>query len=64
MSKWISYLIMCLLFFAINLFVTYSKEDYWNVIGSLSIAALFLVFLLALDGITLYINKKKSSSKN
>lgn len=64
MRKWISYLIMCLLFFAINLFVTYSKEDYWNFIGCLSVTALFLAFLLALDGITIYMQKKRSNNQN
>ena len=63
MRKWISYLIMCILFFSINLFVTYSKEGSWDFIGSFSVAALFLVFLLALDGITFIINKRKTQKE-
>jgi hypothetical protein len=63
MRKWISYLIMCILFFSINLFVTYSKEGNWDFFGSITVAALFLVFLLALDGITFIINKRKTQKE-
>ena len=59
MRKWMSYAIMCLLFFSINLILSYTKEDDLNLIGSLSITALFIVFLVGLDGLAIYINRKK-----
>lgn len=59
MRKWISYVAMTILFFAINLFLTYFKEDYWEIKGSFAVAALFLVILLVLDGVSLYFRKRK-----
>jgi membrane protein YdbS with pleckstrin-like domain len=59
MRKWISYVAMTLLFFAINLLLTYFKEDYWDFKGSLAVGVLFLVILLVLDGIALYFRKRK-----
>ena len=59
MRKWMSYAIMCLLFFSINLILSYTKEDDLNLIESLSITALFIVFLVGLDGLAIYINRKK-----
>lgn len=59
MRKWVSYAGMSILFFAINLFLTYSKESYWDFKGSLAVAALFLVILLVLDGVALYFRKRK-----
>ena len=65
MRKWMSYAIMCLLFFSINLFLGYTKDDDLSFIGSLSITALFFVFLIGLDGLAIYINrKKKEQSKS
>lgn len=59
MRKWISYAGMSILFFAINLFLTYFREDLWDFKGSLAVAALFLVILLVLDGITAFLKKRR-----
>jgi len=59
MRKWFSYLGMTLLFFAINLFLTYFNADYWDFKKSFFAGGLFLVILLVLDVTSLYFKKRK-----
>jgi|GEM_PF-3897938 len=63
MRKWISYVSMGLLFFLINLFLTYFQESYWAWKDSVGVAALFIVILLILDGVALYFRKKKETDQ-
>lgn len=58
MRKGISYVGMTLLFFAINLFLTYFKEDFWDFKKSFAIAGLFLAILLLLDGASAFFRKR------
>ncbi|SHH51708.1 hypothetical protein [Virgibacillus chiguensis] len=64
MKKCLSYLAMCLLLFIINLFVTYIDDGAWKVWKSLGIVALFLTILFVLDGLNLFLVKKKKVKSN
>lgn len=59
MKKYLSYLAMYLLLFIINLFVTYIDDGAWEVWESLGLVALFFTILFVLDGLNLFLVKKK-----
>ncbi|HLS61363.1 MAG TPA: hypothetical protein VK044_09550 [Virgibacillus sp.] len=63
MRNWVSYALMGLLFFLINLFLTYFQESYWALKDSLGVAVLFIAFLLILDGVAFYFRKKKEKDQ-
>lgn len=63
MRKAISYIGMSALFFAVNLFLTYFQEDFWDFKKSFAIAGLFLIILLLLDGFALFLKRNKENKK-
>ncbi|RFA36584.1 hypothetical protein CAI16_04130 [Virgibacillus dokdonensis] len=63
MKKCLSYLAMCLLLFIINLFVTYIDDGAWEVWKSLGLVALFFAILFVLDGLNLFLVKKKKGKR-
>lgn len=60
MKKWTSYAIICAIFFSVNVLLLFIRSASWDLVQSLTITAVFLLFLLTLDGIAALLKRRNS----